>query len=257
MPRSRRSKETALFRFVKSALIHTVVFGLAAVTAAACFQVDYNNPALRCSPKDGAEACPTDYTCCSDDPTAVGEENGALPQYTLATGYSGGVPIFADGNNALSTQGMCVELTAGIRGASLLGNGCPTPCDPTWTAEQVGTVCGAGQECCQTLQLDYEKDCVLDTGTNTWRPVNGNDIFDGGVNPPTNWSAGSHSTHQDPNGAGCMTFVQGGDPTSCFRQLKVADRRGFCNGAGLCPLAGMPNQCELINQGINPPPVVM
>lgn len=253
MPRSQRSKETALLRFVRSALIHTLVFGTAAVTAAACFSVDYNNPALRCAPNDKDDPCPSDFTCCSDDPTA---DQGLLPKYTLSL-HDGGVPIFADGNNALSTQGMCVELTSAIRASSQLGNGCPTPCDPTWAAGDVATVCGAGQECCQTQQLDHEKDCVLDSDTNLWRPVTGDDIFDGGVSPPTTWSGGSHSTHQDPNGSSCMTFVQGGNANACFRLLRVADHRGFCNGAGLCPLAGMPNQCELINQGVNPPPALM
>ncbi|MGB1013686.1 MAG: hypothetical protein ACPG4T_06110 [Nannocystaceae bacterium] len=167
------------------------------------------------------------------------------------------MPVFSDDNNSLSTQGLCVELTSNVRASSQLGNGCPTPCDPTWDLGDVLTVCGDDQECCQTLQLDYEKDCVLDSDTNLWRPVTGNDIFDGGVYPPTTWSGESHSTHQDPNGTSCMTFVQGGDPNSCFRLLRVADHRGFCNGAGLCPLAREPNQCELINQGINPVPVLM
>src|SRR5690606_34666254 len=75
-------KETASLRFIRSALLHAAIFAVGAVTSVACFnkQLDYDSgfPPFRCSPAEGADECPDDYACCSDDPAA---QMGLLPAY--------------------------------------------------------------------------------------------------------------------------------------------------------------------------------
>ncbi|MCA9635917.1 MAG: hypothetical protein KC420_07805 [Myxococcales bacterium] len=213
--------------YVRSALIHAAIFAVGAVTAIACYQADYGNPAFRCAPVDGADSCPEDYTCCSDDPAA---QNGLLPAYRgTPPNDTYGVAIFSEMNNALSAQGMCVQLS-GI--ANPLLNGCPVPCNPTWSTGDISTVCG-GVQCCQTEQVNPDKDCIVDPMTGRWRAVTGADILAG----LTSWG-GLHETNQDPKATGCGLFAgttDAGNPTfaDCLDQLGVANQRGFCNAN--CP----------------------
>ncbi|MCA9689926.1 MAG: hypothetical protein KC636_09980 [Myxococcales bacterium] len=219
-------------KLVKSVLIHTVLFGAGAVTAASCVNVNYPNPAYRCSPASGDAACPEDYQCCSDDPAA---QDGDLPAYTFSA-FGGKTPIFSDNNNILSTSGLCIE--AGSISDTLLGNGCPIPCNPTWDPTDVATVCGPAASCCQTTELN-QIDCVFDDLDQRWRTVNGGDIGKmltrgDGMAIVINWTPDSHATHQDPEGVGCRAFTQDPNPNSdvniaCYQQLSVADQRGFCD----------------------------
>lgn len=180
----------------------------------------------RCNPRSHAVE---PYTCCSDDPAAVG---GNLPAYA-GRGIAGSEPIFSGENNGIGTSGVCVrtdEIEDALRESAAAG--CPVPCNPTWSPVDVSTVCGAGRICCQTTALDA-KDCVVDPITGRWRPVRASDIGekypDGTI--VTDWSPGAHFTHQDPGGTGCIWFV--GDVSSaefwdCVHQLGVADQRGLC-----------------------------
>ncbi len=229
--------------FVRSALFHAAIFAIGAVTAIACFGgEDFGNPAFRCAPSDGSDACPDSYACCSDDPAA---QDGKLPAYRgAATSATLGAPIFAENNNPLSTQGMCVQTSAV---ANPLANGCPVACNPTWAAADISNICG-GAACCQTEQVDPDKDCIQDPNTGLWRAVTGADIFAG----VTGWGA-THSTNQDADALGCATFAgtnDTADPTfaDCLTQLSVANQRGFCNAT--CPC--VEDLCALKNPGAVP-----
>ena len=228
--------------FVRSALFHAAIFAIGAVTAVACFQgEDFGNPAFRCAPSDGADACPDSYTCCSDDPAAQG---GKLPAYRgVATSATFGTPIFSENNNPISSQGMCVQASAI---ANPLTNGCPVACNPTWSAADIDTVCG-GVSCCQTEEVDPEKDC-FQGGDGVWRAFTGADILTGA----TGWG-NKLATNQDPSAMGCATFAGNADvndPTfaDCLNQLSVANQRGFCNDT--CPC--VEDLCALKNPGAVP-----
>ena len=224
--------------FVRSVLFHAAIFAFGAVTAVACFGGDdFGNPAFRCAPSDGADACPDSYACCSDDPAA---QEGKLPAYrNSAANDTHGTPLFSEMNNVLSSQGMCVQTEA--VGNPLL-NGCPVACNPTWSASQITDICG-GVACCQTEQVNPDKDCIQDAGTDLWRAVTGADVVTGS----TGWG-GKHETNQDPEAAGCAIFAgtnDFGNPTykDCLAQLTVANQRGFCTAT--CPC--IEDLCELKN----------
>jgi hypothetical protein len=211
-------------------------------------------PTAACNPR--ADNGGSDYACCSDDPAAVG---GDLPQYQQTS--AGATPIFSGFNNALGTSGMCVR-TSDIPAGAGLGEpaaaGCPIPCNPTWEAADIESVCGGDRVCCQTREIQPE-DCILDG--DTWRPATGADILAG----TSNWAPSAHRTHQDPGGQGCTTFagtsdVGNSDFADCLEQLSVADQRGWCQA--LAPGQGCPGDqpgyldaCEQINMGLIPPPI--
>ncbi|MEM7152256.1 MAG: hypothetical protein AAF799_05405 [Myxococcota bacterium] len=189
------------------------------------------------------------YRCCSDDPAAA---NGGLPDYASLALADGQLPYFSGANNDLSTSGQCIRVTdivgPGLQEAEALD--CPTPCNPTWDAASVETVCGPARQCCQTRELD-PRDCVLDPDTGLFRPVTGHD-----VEALTSWSPANHLTHQDPNGIVCLQHANGdnADPAflDCVRTLSVADQRGFCMALGpgaLCPAAAPSyvDACEALN----------
>jgi len=188
----------------------------------------------RCNPREGKDACPEMFDCCSDDPAAPG---GALPDYE-GKEIDGAEPLFSGINNARSRTGMCVKTMDIPPGAGLLEPGaedCPIPCNPTWTRGQVDEVCGETWKCCQTVELD-EADCVLDEETGCHRPARGDDIVDRG-DP---WDEKAHETHQDPGLHGCTELAADGsvELEDCYRQLSVADQRGYCMslwGEELCP----------------------
>lgn len=230
-------------RFIRSALLHAAIFALGSVALSACYGADLDyedeNPAFRCSPAEGGD-CPDGFSCCSDDPAA---QFGLLPAYRgpVTDPAVFGTPIFSENNNALSTQGMCVD-TSGIMNP--LTNFCPVPCNPTWSVEQVQSICN-GALCCQTQLVDPDRDCILDPNTGLWRAFTGADI------PTlTMWGPGL-GTNQDPIAAGCGVFA--GAPTGdlfndCVAQLSVADQRGFCNA--VCPC--VEDLCALKNPGAIP-----
>jgi hypothetical protein len=157
---------------------------------------------------------------------------------------------------------MCVDEAALEGGGGLIdmgAEGCPVPCNPTWGEDDVASICGANSLCCQTVEIQPE-DCVFDSGSECWRPANGNDIFDTtvqglnfqGADP---WASTTHETHQDPGGKQCTKFSAGvpGAKDACFHALTVADQRGFCLGKGpnvqICPTAvvGYVDACEQLN----------
>jgi hypothetical protein len=244
---------TGIRREERALLLRVLVgIGLGVAVSGAC-ALDgfggYPTVAFRCDPSE-PDNCPDHYFCCSDDPSA---EGGALPAYE-GKGTTGATPYFSGVNNALSIRGMCIDrddipFGSGLREAAAFG--CPTPCNPTWSAADVAAVCGESRACCQTVELDAS-DCVLDPddGT-TFRPVTGADIgatYDNGT-AVTDWAPGTHATHQDPGGVACRAIA--GDPSDaelrtdptwldCVAQLTVANERGFCMqlAAGdVCPTA--------------------
>lgn len=239
-------------------MLYGAALGGGATVASSC-SVNYPTVAFRCDPGQ-SESCPESHFCCSDDPAA---ENGALPDF-MGKNISGGAqPYFAGNNNTLGSSGMCVKVDEIPMGSGLLepaALNCPIPCNPTWSADEIGVVCGPNRVCCQTVELEPE-DCVLDG--DVWRPVTGADIGSSGVTPRTMWAPGAHETHQDPGGEGCLTFA-GGDPSSavfteCVANLSVADQRGFCMSLGpgqQCPTSDPTylDACEQINMGLIPPP---
>jgi hypothetical protein len=178
------------------------------------------------------------FLCCSTDPATA---DGTLPAYT-GKGITGSPPLYAGEANGAGTWGMCVRTEDIPEGSGLLdaaAANCPVPCDPTWSDDDVSTVCGSGRVCCQTTELGAN-DCVQDNGV--WRPVSGADIGVEGVVPPTNWNNVAHDTHQDPNGNVCLAYA--GDNTAseefleCIQTLSVANRRGYCMALGpgqACP----------------------
>ncbi|MBA3549855.1 MAG: hypothetical protein H0T76_25530 [Nannocystis sp.] len=202
---------------------------------------ELDNPAGFCQPQaQDPAACPADYICCSDDPATV---QGRLPNYyNQQVNEQYGVPIFSAMNNVLSYSGQCVDVG---EFPSPLASGCPVPCNPTWSASQQDIICGAGTACCSFQLVDPNKDCVLDPDTSRWRSVRGTDI------PAlTKWGA-THTTNQDPEGKSCTLFATGGvdpDPmvlADCFKQLTVADQRGFCYAS--CPC--QEDLCDMKNVG--------
>jgi hypothetical protein len=252
-------------RLANILLGHTVVFGVAIFISSSC-QVIYPTTAFRCSPFE-ADNCPTQgdsvYQCCSDDPAAIlltetGIDAFVTPNYQGRGGE--GTPLFSAGNNPLSKSGMCIKVGSvapAFALADLNAQGCPVPCNPTWSSGDIQAVCGANTFCCQTTELD-PKDCVFDPndGDNgCFRPVTGNDITGVGSGDFTNWGGTAHATHQDPSGLNCEVFVtgllgtsvlsdnnltQGQVLTECYRRLTVSNQRGFCiGGPGVagCPLA--------------------
>lgn len=223
----------------KVVAVYGAVLATAALVSGAC-QWDYATTAFRCDPSN--PDCPDSgggpYQCCSDDPAAL--DLGDLSAF-VAPSYAGGggtgTPLFSGNNNSLGRSGFCVEAVPGLieEGAA----GCPIPCNPTWGSDDLAAVCGAAK-CCQTVELEAE-DCALDPtlgDSGCYRPVTGTDINGFGGADATNWSGSSHATHQDPNGAGCITFAQGDEAIqgACFRRLSVADQRGFCQNVEVCPL---------------------
>ena len=259
-------------RLLNILLANVTVFGVAAIVSAAC-TVNLPVTAFRCSPSSDSP-CPTSgddaYICCSDDPAALNlkfPDNVVTPRYTGRGGE--GSPLFSGGNNPLSRSGMCVrEGSVPLSGALLDVNaqGCPVPCNPTWSAADINAVCGDNTICCQTVELEPE-DCVLDPmagDDGCYRPATGYDITGVGGQELTDWSGTAHKTHQDPGGTNCQFFVEGIPEGSlgelsrqqaldaCYRRLTVANQRGFClGGAGVvaCPLAqpSYRDACEQAN----------
>ncbi|PRP90908.1 hypothetical protein ENSA5_59830 [Enhygromyxa salina] len=262
-------------RLLNILLGHTVVFGVAILVSSSC-GVTYPTTAFRCSPGGDSPNCPTEggatYQCCSDDPAALDLEQleeFVTPDYQGRGGE--GTPLFSGGNNPLSTSGMCVKLgsvppTGAL--ADINAQGCPVPCNPTWSSGDIASVCGANTICCQTTELEPE-DCVFDPSAGDdgcYRPVTGSDIDGVGSTNLTNWAGTAHKTHQDPSGTNCEFFVQGLPASvlsennisaqevkrACWRRLTVANQRGFClGGAGVnvCPLAqpAYRDACEQLN----------
>lgn len=223
-----------------------LLLGAAASLGGACVVLEppeFSAVTFRCSPRGGL--CPEHYMCCSDDAAA---QDGLLPAYKGADGPGFGTPLFSAENNALGTEGMCIAEGA-IPPEAGLENGCPLPCNPTWTEDQIHAVCGPASNCCQTELVDPELDCILDPDTGRWRTIRGDDIF---TDPQrTDWAEGAHATHQDPGGQGCREFA-GGDlekERSCYRQLSVADQRGYCDSR-VCSCVEDP--CEMKNPDATP-----
>lgn len=215
-------------------------------------------PEVACMPSSSAMGS---YRCCSDDPAAV---DGGLPDYEGKNIVGGTTPIFSGANNGLGTSGLCVDTSQIPSGAGLLeaaAANCPIPCNPTWDTQSISAVCGPTRACCQTRELQPE-DCVFDQVQELWRPATGADIGTSTVTPATTWTPDRHRTHQDPNGAGCLTFTggsMGADFTDCVQQLSVADQRGYCMALSpgqACPHADPTylDACEQINMGLIPPP---
>jgi len=243
-------------RWLTTLLVYTSAFVGAGMLATAC-DPSYPITSFRCDPSN--PSCPSDkfasntgaYVCCSDDAAAINPDDlsAALPSYVGGGGT--GTPLFSGPNNHLSTSGYCIDVGVVPASAAIqdpgTGQGCPLPCNPTWSDSEVADVCGSGTVCCQTQELG-DLDCVLDPalGDNgCWRPVTGTDIQGlGGLNS-TDWSPSDHETHQSPNGSGCVDFVAAAGLTdqaevtaltnACFRRMSVANQRGFCQSGG-CPL---------------------
>lgn len=252
----------------------TAIFGLTTLLSTSCIEVDYPDISFRCNPvKDGGDACPEGFQCCSDDPTAydgtAGAAVGVLPDYSMNF-PSGRQPIFSAANNALSSTGMCIsdgvredllDAAGGLTQPAALG--CPIPCNPGWDATEVGQVCGANSLCCQTVEMDAT-DCVFDSNAQCFRPASGAEIQADGVQKvdsdgtpvgAVNWAPGDHDTMQDPGGTNCTSFAAGDTAkrNACFRALNVANARGFCLQRSAtvtaCPLASAAyiDPCEELN----------
>lgn len=243
--------------WLTTAVFYVSAFATAAVFATAC-DPSYGITTFRCDPSH--PDCPTKYgtgtyMCCSDDPAALDlSDTGvtALPSYGGGTG----IPLFAAANNDLSSSGFCIDTGQVPPGAGITdpgaGAGCPLPCNPKWSSADITAVCGSGTSCCASVEIE-EADCGFDPSlgdAGCWRAVTGGDIQGLGGIDVSDWSASDHVTHQDPGGGGCEDFVatqaaaiSGAGLTAqqalfaCFRQLSVADQRGFCQGAMDCPLA--------------------
>jgi hypothetical protein len=225
---------------------------------------------LRCDPNaDNPCAQYGNVACCSDDPAAMmlfdgaALEEDALPSYEGGSN-SGGTPIFSAGNNPLSRSGYCLAQGSPpqVSLVDLNAEGCRTPCNPTWSSEDIATICGPSAQCCQTVEL-APQDCVLDPnlgGAGCFRPVTGHDITGLGGIDATNWSSTSHVTHQDPSGLNCEVFASGLPLdydinqvlVECYRRLTVADQRGSCfqtTELAECPFADPDyvDACEQMN----------
>jgi len=202
-------------------------------------------PGYPCDPSLGRDACHEAHFCCSDDPAARG---GALPGY-IGKDIDGDEPLFSGINNAYSRSGMCLRTEDIPAGAGLLEPGaenCPVPCNSTWTQEEIWEVCGYNASCCQTVELE-EADCVLDNDLGRYRPARGNDILE--LGDP--WDEGAHATHQDPGLQGCAELALGDQAAleDCYRQLSVADQRGFCMFLN----TGMGEDCEFGKENYRSP----
>jgi hypothetical protein len=250
-------------RLLNILLANVAVFGVAVLISSSC-GVNYPVTAFRCDPAAGSGNCPSaggdTYQCCSDDPAALRLstiDQHVTPRYQGRGGQ--GIPVFSGSNNPLSRSGMCVQagsvpITSAL--ADINAQGCPIPCNPTWSNANIDAVCGPNTICCQTTELEDE-DCVLDTSVGPngcYRPATGYDIGGVGTANFTNWSGTAHKTHQDPSGTNCKVFVEGIPANvlseagltaaevqnACFRRLTVSNQRGFCLGganAQVCPLA--------------------
>lgn len=261
-------------RPAQSAAILVSTFLAAALLSSACKDQDYPSTAFRCDPSS-EDPCPASHVCCSTDPSAFDIENisgTSLPDYAGGSGE----PLFSGVTNAVGRYGRCVDTTA-VGGVETLADtddadGCPRPCNPTWSDADVATVCGADAFCCQTDELE-EPDCVFDPAAGSsgcWRPVSGRDIVTLGGLDASDWGASDHATHQDPRGDECRKFVEGFDMATlgaagvsaseaekaCYRKLTVANQRGLCTAAGgetdvalVCPLAdpAYRDACEQMN----------
>ena len=212
--------------------------------------LDY--PELHCSPRQSGVS---DYRCCSDDPAAVG---GGLPDFAAAPAGGSATPYFSGPNNLIGSSGVCVRTADIPSGSGMLepeAAGCPVPCNPTWSDDDVVAICGSSRQCCQTRELQPE-DCVQDED-GTWRPASGADIVPG----QSDWAKERHATHQDPSGQSCAVLA-GGSGTefnACLEQLTVANQRGFCMALSpgqVCPhdAPDYIHVCEQINMDLLPPP---
>jgi hypothetical protein len=226
----------------------------------------------RCQPSSSKpdKRCPEDEICCSDDPAAIDLFDLDIPALPAYEGRSGsGTPLFSADRNDAGSFGMCIQVGS-VAPAFALPSGCPVPCNPSWDADSVEAVCGAGTFCCQTVEIEAS-DCVLDPeigDDGCWRPAHGDDIVGLGGLDATSWSAGEHASHQDPGLHECEAFVAGLDQAdlafagitadevrlACLRRLGVANQRGFCiGGPGVagCPLAqpSYRDACEQLNDG--------
>lgn len=241
--------------------VYAAFFGAAATFGSGCINVDYPSVAFRCNPTKGDGACPDGYQCCSDDPSVA----------------ASGERIFSDiATNMLSSSGMCVEPGGGT---GLLQNGCPVPCNPTWTNQDIASVCGPNTICCQTTAVEPE-DCIYDPDISCFRPVTGADAsgsertdcpvselagllqatsYDVGLARCSSpWTRDAHVTHQSPAvgspTSGCSLFAGGDDSkfNECVASLSVADQRGFCllrdpaNGVNACP-SDLSNEQKIAN----------
>jgi hypothetical protein len=241
--------------------ICAAAFVTASLVTLAC-PVDRSTPTTssRCQPSGEAPQYPEEYVCCSDDPAALELANldaDSLPAYEGRGGS--GVPLFSGTRNFASESGMCVHQGSVPPAGALteaVVQGCPIPCNPSWSNEDLAVVCGPDTLCCQTVELDVA-DCVLDPALGSsgcWRPAHGGDIEGLGGLEATGWTAAEHVTLQDPGGLDCQKFVAGltddlldtfaverdAVMRACLRRLSVADQRGFCLGGAndnSCPFA--------------------
>lgn len=165
--------------------------------------------------------------CCSDDPAAA---SGALPDYPLvATDEATAPALFSDARNRWSNFGQCEADARSGSPWDLRGQRCTRPCNPRWTADEVGAVCGAGHQCLQTVPTD-PSDCIFVDGR--WRGVRGTDMSE-----PQDWAQLHAKTRQDPDLIGCTAWAQREDGSrdddrfaDCVAQLGTAELRGLCVG---------------------------
>jgi hypothetical protein len=226
---------------------------------------------VRCDPHaDDPCAQFGNVACCSDDPAALLLVDGALGDAALPSylgGAGDGTPIFSGDNNSLSRSGYCLveETPPALALADVDAQGCRTPCNPTWSATDIATICGPAAQCCQVVEVEPE-DCVFDPNlgdSGCFRPATGRDVTGLGGIDATNWGSMAHVTHQDPSGLNCEMFVSAlpladlglSVPdvlVECYRRLTVANQRGSCFATtelASCPFAGPSyrDACEQMN----------
>lgn len=221
-----------------------------------------------CDPSE-PPSCTSGLTCCSDDPAAF---DLAMLDALVTPSYEGtagnGIPLFSGSNNSRSAWGTCTDVSEALDPGTLIDTGvqgCPIPCNPTWTADDVEQVCGSTRQCCQTRAIEFA-DCVLDPtigDAGCWRPVTGNDITGLGGIDATLWQDSAHATEQGPSGRGCIDGAGGVSQDmldlfgvtaqevqlACIRRLSVANQRGYCTDAGTsCAIdPATPDACQLRN----------